>query len=281
MDDFFPDIAAALRQLPSGVEFGVVLARDGAEVISEIASATQTDRVNRMAAELTSLNAVGGHDNLTALVRGWDLAAEKPNGIVIWVHGPQPILLENVEALKQRLQWRPGQAGGPVIHDFQVRPGPNRLVEKLDGVMSYRPVPRFGTVAADLDRLIASWRPNAPPVLELVRSRLPATEASPLPGGANSKHLVRLWAHEEIERLIAGKKLTEAIKLAGLYQLVTSVSGAVVLETKQQFDAAGLTPVDATTVPVVPEPGTWVLLVIALGMGLAARRWRKAGGRVL
>jgi hypothetical protein len=54
-----------------------------------------------------------------------------------------------------------------------------------------------------------------------------------------------------------------AITLAVRYQLVTPVSGAVVLETAEQYRAAGLKPVDAGTVPTIPEPETLSLLVIA------------------
>ena len=56
------------------------------------------------------------------------------------------------------------------------------------------------------------------------------------------------------------------------------ISGAVVLETKQQFDQAGLTPVDPQSVPVVPEPGTLALLGIGLS-ALVVARWRKARNR--
>lgn len=58
--------------------------------------------------------------------------------------------------------------------------------------------------------------------------------------------------------------MDEAIKQAALFQLVTPVSGAVVLETKEQFAQNGLQPVDAQTVPSVPEPGVGALVVVGL-----------------
>jgi hypothetical protein len=69
------------------------------------------------------------------------------------------------------------------------------------------------------------------------------------------------------------------VKLAGEQQLVTSVSGAVVLETKQQFDAAGLTPVDPATVPTIPEPGTWALLVLGLAIFWCCKRRKRVASR--
>jgi len=79
-----------------------------------------------------------------------------------------------------------------------------------------------------------------------------------------SKHIARLWADAEIKRLTRNRAVEEGVKLAGDYQLVTPISGAVVLETQAQYDLAGLSPVDAATVPVVPEPSTWMLLTLGL-----------------
>jgi len=54
------------------------------------------------------------------------------------------------------------------------------------------------------------------------------------------------------------------------YQLVTPVSGAVVLETVQQYEQAGLEPVDEATVPTIPEPQTIFLMGIVAVMLLWA-----------
>lgn len=82
-----------------------------------------------------------------------------------------------------------------------------------------------------------------------------------------SGHLARLWAADQVERLLAkgdepGRQA--ASELAVRYQLVTPVSGAVVLETAQQYDEAGLTPVDQGSVPTVPEPEEWMLIAAVL-----------------
>ena len=69
--------------------------------------------------------------------------------------------------------------------------------------------------------------------------------------------------------------LKDAEKLVVQLQLVTPVSGAVVLETQEQYDRHGLKPVDPATVPVVPEPGTAALLLLGAGW-LGSRRMRRA-----
>jgi hypothetical protein len=120
-------------------------------------------------------------------------------------------------------------------------------------------VPRTQSLTADLSLLFTSWLPGAR-VFQVNRETVtdPGTDAR------SSSHVVRLWAFEQVQQLIRRRHTAVAVELAGLYQLVTPVSGAVVLETKQQFQQAGLNPVDASTVPSVPEPGTWLLLAVAL-----------------
>ncbi len=78
-----------------------------------------------------------------------------------------------------------------------------------------------------------------------------------------------------------GGSRADAVALAARYHLVTPVSGAVVLETQQQYEESRLTPVAQTTVPTVPEPHEWALLALAFAalMWLAwRRRHRFAGG---
>jgi hypothetical protein len=92
-----------------------------------------------------------------------------------------------------------------------------------------------------------------------------------------SDHLARLWAADEVNRLLAVNKPAEreaALKLAVEYQIVTPVSGAVVLETKEQYDQNNLKPVDANTVPTIPEPEMVLLLAVTLLL-LAVAVWRK------
>jgi hypothetical protein len=73
--------------------------------------------------------------------------------------------------------------------------------------------------------------------------------------------------------------IPEASAFAAKYQLVTAVSGAVVLETEQQYADAGLQAVDPSSVPTsaVPEPGSMIALAAGLvGMaGFAMKKRRK------
>ena len=100
------------------------------------------------------------------------------------------------------------------------------------------------------------------------------TPTPPAEAGAvkASLHLARLWARDEVIRLKKSGRNREAIVLATRYQIVTPASGAVVLETQQQFADNDLAPADPATVPSIPEPGTGALLLLGLILFSLRRR---------
>ncbi len=266
MKEHLTDIADAVKALEGQGELQVLLATDIAdERWLDLLYGYRRDP-SALHDTIARLKPVGGQDNIPALLQAWDLAAEVENGVVIWIHGPQPLLLENAEGLRQRLERNRARTR---IFDFQTHNGPNRVAEKLDG-LDLQEVMRADSVAKDLKELIASlFRAKDRPRLK--RTHMPDIAA---PEGAEevSKHMARLWAAEEIQRLTRTHAFDEAIHLAQNYQLVTAVSGAVVLETKAQYDAAGLSPTDTPPTTMVPEPSTWIMLL--LGLILLAWRWR-------
>jgi hypothetical protein len=215
---------------------------------------------------------VGGQDNLPALEAAWD-EAERKGAVIVWIHGPQPVALSPADALLQRWERRPD---GPRLVAFALAPGANRVLEALDGVAAVSVAVRERGVQQDLARVLESWaRPTS--VAVATRTRV---EGAP-PGDHATKtsdHLVRLWARDEAARLAAvPATLGAAAELAAAHRLVTPVTGAVVLETAAQYEAAGLTPGSAANVPTIPEPETWALVALALcAVGYAARRRRSS-----
>jgi hypothetical protein len=207
-------------------------------------------------------------DSAPALCRAWDIAAGAPDGVIVWVHGPQPVILGGVEALQQRYERRPD---GPALLMLQASPGANRICEALDRQGDISRLARQGSVADDLRKLFYTWA-QAQPVLHITRTHAATQPATP---GAKqtAPHLARLWAADDVRHMAQSGKAApgtktakQATKLASDYQLVTPLTGAVVLENRAQYVANGLTPVDPATVPTVPEPETVFLIVIAVGV---------------
>jgi len=260
MTQFLPEIARTLDGVPSHPDLAIWFALDGVRHIFR----REWNSREPASAAVGKLRGVGGQDDLPALLQAWEWAATKPGGVIVWIHGTQPILLGNMEALKQRLQWR--GSDGPAIIDVATRPGPNRIAEELANFDVLTALPRLGELKDDLERLFSTWSGRRPD-FRFSRTAEPALIAAGIGSrttGTASSHVVRLWAQDQIRWLAGIRQVAKAVELAGRYQLVTSVSGAVVLETAEQFKAAGLTPADPLTVPGVPEPGTWALVLVGL-----------------
>lgn len=251
------EIAAALARLPSALELGFFPATD-----ASTASGAMT--AEQAAKTLQGLELAGGQNNLEALARAWDWAAAGSPAAVLWLHGPQPVLLGSVEALLQHAERRPGRVR---LYPLEVIPGPNKILEALDLLPAVRPVYRHDGLQADLERLFASWTPGTTETLVDREQRASAAVVHD-PATKTSGHLARLWAADQLGRLLeqGGSGRQAATDLALRYHLVTPVSGAVVLETSQQYDEAGLRPVEKGSVPTIPEPDEWMLIATVLGL---------------
>ena len=225
-------------------------------------------RLGSLGAWLSARSPRGGADNGPALEAAWDATSLENGGAIVWLHGPQPVELSSFEPLLQRAERSPHR---PQLIDLAVTPAPNRIAEKLDAIAWQRAIDG-ATPAERLTRLLDSWNGRAT-AFTVERQRFPRAALSGKSENAD-RHVARLWAREEIERLRnVPATLDSAIKLALQLQLVTPISGAVVLERKEQYERHGLSPVDAATVPTVPEPATAALLTLGAAW-LAARRPR-------
>ncbi len=262
INDYKVQIANALKSFPVNIKLSLVVASDESQEFGTFIQRGPDQSFDVLQNKIDKITFVGGQDNVPSLIKAWDIASSNQNSIVIWIHGTQPIILKSLEELKQKWDRRPN---GPIIYEIQTDHGPNRIIEELDGIYGLKSIPRLTNLEGDLKKLFKRLEPGSTE-FKFARTRV---SLSSVQGQFNSKktssHLLRLWAHDKILKLYREEKkrnLDEAIQLAANYQLVTPVSGAVVLETAQQYKDEGLEPVNTSTVPTIPEPETWALIII-------------------
>lgn len=257
-------LAEALRARPAGIDYAFIFASDELETFEPGRDGADPE------AWLRTREPRGGRDSVPALERAWDFAAKKGGGAIVWLHGPQPVLMSSTEGLLQRTE---REHTAPLLYDLASGAAPNRILEKLDSFRGIRPVRAGRNLPGSLTHLFAVWQGTAPE-MTLVRERISRADA-PATITPGDRHIARLWAAGEVERLIgstASGTRDLAMKLAVQLQLVTPVSGAVVLERQEQYDRHGLTPADVNSVPMIPEPGTALLAAIGGAMLLLRRR---------
>jgi hypothetical protein len=232
----------------------------------------KTDKQDVIAAGLDNAYAllsrtdfVGGADNAPALSTAWDLATATPgNNAIVWIHSPQRASLEPIEPLIFRWESR---FYGPSLYPVQTTAGSDEIEKKLDGIDEVKSVVRLGSLRADLERLFSQLSGNMP-TLRFVRSVKAPTPNLQLEGEETSDHLARLWANDEVARILSSRdsSLREAATMLSLrYQLVTPASGAVIREDTPRASYIGdLKPKEATTFTLVQVTDFGSLLFLGL-----------------
>ena len=172
MRDSGAKLASALSSLPAGREIFVIPATDE-QLVSPLRLSTGGEGPRRLIDQLNRLSFAGGVDNSRALVAAWDLAAGDANGLVLWIHGPQPIALDLDQALNQRFDRR---ADGPRLWLYPVAPGPNRVLEGLSPRASTRWIAASEDLVVGLHSLFGSMGAGAMEYIP-VRERVDASAA--------------------------------------------------------------------------------------------------------
>ncbi len=272
MANFQTQIVEAIRKLPADHATALVLSGGNGLNIGMAAPAflegTPSDVADRIAAATFD----GGTDAVLAIETAWELAHSEPGGAIIWVHGPQFVEFDSPVRLTQLWTRRPTNFP---IYSLQIGTGRNAVERVLNESDAVSTILRFGSPGEDLERLFAKLLTQNVS-FAAVRVAKKLSKAERVNAEETSQHLVRLWARDESLRLLKNGEEAKAVEIAVNNQLVTRVSGAVVLETQEQYDQFGLKPVDPSTVPTIPEPEEYLLFVIVLlVLAYFVRRYRR------
>ncbi len=218
--------------------------------------------------ELAAYPFSGGRDNEPALREGIRLARES-GAPIVWIHGPQAVGLSQPEALLQQIE---RGSIRPVIHEIEAVAGPNRLAEAIYRTGTIKRGPLLLAPERDFSQFLRNLQTEHQ---ESGWTWKRSATLENLPGTKVWDHLARLWAASAAEK--SNNPMPDAARseLAARYQLVTLFSGAVVLETQQQYAEHGLTPADGSAtpqVPNVPEPSTSLLVILATAAAMLRRK---------
>jgi len=251
------ELVRALNGIPDGISVGVIIA---SEPPQRLPLAPWTDEQRRRAmALLHSASFSGGQDNAPALTEALTRLEAQPDATLLWIHGPQPVTFHESAAGLEQAATRLKQM--PQVVLYAVEPGPNKLLPDASWVWSAHSLPQTGSIDSDLAAFFAR---ASDPARTLVIQRTEDQPADALPSG--SDHIARLWANQRVLELMRSDPVANraaALELATRYRLVTPVSGAVVLETNQQYQENRIAPMNQVAVPTVPEPREWALILMA------------------
>lgn len=254
------DDSASLRGKSDQIRSFLTTSLPTTETAYFVASATPS--ISTGAGAASQLSFTGGVDNAKSLEAAIRWLSGKPNGVLLWLHGQQPIGKESNQGLEQVLERSNSHF---TLVDCPLADGTNTLIGnfmRTKGIrtVGLRALGDFASVA--------------------VGNHLPAwtyTTTTDLPANAKavSDTLCR-WHALEQYRALETTNQEAAIALAAKYQVVTPLTGAVVLERASDYAMHGLKQADpktAQTVPTIPEPSSTMLLLLSLmGFGLRRRR---------
>lgn len=218
--------------------------------------------------ELQEHRFTGGRDNEPALREGIRMARET-GAPVVWLHGPQAVKVSKGESLLQLLE---RGTKLPVIHDVEAISGPNRLAEAIYRTGCVHRGPLLTASGDDLARFLGDIMKERTETVWNWKRQAAADDTS---GKKVWDQLARLWASRAAEDPAMILSDTVRTELAARYQLVTPVSGAVVLETQAQYAEHDLTPADGNAIPQipsVPEPSTGMLVILTTTVALLRRK---------
>ncbi|MBR4170200.1 MAG: hypothetical protein IKR48_00955 [Kiritimatiellae bacterium] len=288
MGDFFKvAVESAFSTIPKDLPVELWIVRDEPPKDPAVSSpANDPGRADAFRKAIDPKDCAGGRCNLVTLVKAIDsLAKDAEPAALVWIHAAQPVVSQTADVLSAKIN------SAPNVRVFlcQVESGTCEITASLastPNVFSCTSSALNGEAYAAVANIFAKWGQET---WQTTRSNVAATEV-PADSVKAGRHLGRLWAAEETLRTYRvgdPTSLEKAQKIALPWQIVTPVTGAVVLETAEQYKENDLKPADADSVPTtnksflstVPEPGSiccllLAVLVLVLALVFRARKAR-------
>jgi hypothetical protein len=190
----------------------------------------------------------------------------------LWIHGPQPLALTTAQTKALDLVHK------VVLADLQVEPGQNiqllRLQkEDVSNLLTFENVDfensgtnaksntaKAKSIVGQVKELASKWAKGTKR-LALVKSySLNRPKANIVTDANASAQVTCLWARDEAARLMSISEGHQAKLIGTKYRIVTPLTGAVILQSVEEYKRAGLDPgqykdVQAPLSPALAGPG--------------------------
>lgn len=217
--EYSDQICSALGKLPAGIPTTLMLASQENEKLAE--PMPLSEGLGR----LKSAQFVGGQDNLKSVVKAAELAGETKGGAVLWIHGPQPVLNQEIYIMAP-------YTAAPAFYEITLGTGDTDTYEFFKNhpeVGPFTAIPRnTENVGNDMTAFFGRWTPED----SSYATKLVMTTKKP-------ENTISLHRDEKIEvltlhaaqrclDLISSKRMHMAAELAVTYGFVSPVSTALV-----------------------------------------------------
>ncbi|MDR3615887.1 MAG: hypothetical protein P4L53_20180 [Candidatus Obscuribacterales bacterium] len=211
------EIVDLLRKVQKLTRTSVLLANsDSTEAPEAISVDEATKQLNATAFD-------GGHDNLPAVVKSAELAGQQSDSAVLWIHGPQPAINEEIYITSQA-------ASKPSFYELALNDGWTNTSDFLKnhqeiGPMS--PVARSGNLSDDLTHFLAQWQPGGKHYSVQIATQSKKPDGSEI-NGQDALDLSILGSANACKHLIADNHREAAAQLGIAAHIVSPVTAGVV-----------------------------------------------------
>ncbi len=267
MQKYIRSVIEAIKQFSSETKIEFILSGDQAHVLHPLAK-LDTKAKSRLVRRLQSYSFSGGANNILGLELATEHSLADQNKdertAIVWIHSPQPYLLKSMSHLNQFWQRKKNPVS---LFYVPTEAGVNKIIQAMPKTVPANYANPYLSLNKSLTNLfekLTGHRESTSRHYQLVK---PSKAQESI--HHSSLHLVRLWANAKITSLLSldsAEDRKRALELSTKFRLVTAVSGAVVLETDNQYDQFGLKKPNLSSdmVPSIPEPSTWALLILTL-----------------
>lgn len=213
-----PEIEQALSQIPATVPTSVIIANQ------ENTALAKPMLLSKRLQDLKNVKFIGGQDNLKAVVDGAELAGESKGGALLWIHGPQPVINEEIYIMSP-------YTATPLFYEVSIGAGTDtfEFFKNHTEIGPFCQVPRDGAnIGTDLASFFTKWRPGTSSYAVEMKDVTNMPKEFLKPSDDEAKEILTVNAIKECNKLISTRHYKKAARIALAYGFVSPVSSALI-----------------------------------------------------